>query len=221
MYDGPPVPPHPVVVLDREKSRGGGQHPDLCERLLLETQYPSDIDYRQRADQFITADGQAGRLVDLVRSDAWAVFVTHWQSLYSNGARQGLAGLDEVAARLARTFGPRLLWMTNSQIARYRAVEEACQITPMAGNAIRLDSPFACPDFTLTLQFPDFVGDRMPGVELAGQGNAQSLTREPVHDGQLMPGFWRQDGDRITVCFDLRPGRPDATAALRQPIQMA
>ena len=46
--------------------------------------------------------------------------VTHWQSLYSNGSRQGLAGLDEVASRLARTFGPRLLWMTNGQIARYR-----------------------------------------------------------------------------------------------------
>ena len=204
--DGPPVPPHPVVVLDREKSEAVVSILTYANDYFWQTQYPSDIDYRQRADQFITADGQAGRLVDLVRSGAWGVFVTHWQSLYSNGARQGLAGLDEVAARLARTFGPRLLWMTNGQIARYRAAEEACQITPMAGNAIRLDSPFACSDFTLTLQFPDFVGDRVRGVELAGQGNAQSLTREPVHDGQLMPGFWRQDGDCITVCFDLDRG---------------
>ncbi len=85
-----------------------------------------------------------------MRGGAWATFCTHWQSQYANGSRQGLAGLEVVAQRLADTFGPRLLWMTNSEMARYRAAEEALQTTWLDENTLQLDAAFACPDFTLT-----------------------------------------------------------------------
>ncbi|MBE3038091.1 MAG: hypothetical protein IMZ62_04690 [Chloroflexi bacterium] len=218
----PPVPPHPVVLLDREKGEAVVNILDYADDFFWHTQYPSDISGAQRADKLITADGQAGRLVELMRSGAWATFVTHWQSLYSNGSRQGLAGLDEVAERLARTFGSRLMWVTNSQIARYRAAEEACQFTPLGNRAIQLDSAFGCPDFTLTLQYPkkrvpspDFAEERVKRVELATpSGAVQTLAPDPgAGDNLISPAAWRQApglegqvGDRITVCFDLKRG---------------
>ena len=204
--DDPPLPPSPVVVLDREK--GEAVVSILCNAndYFWNTQYPNGSDAHQAADKFITADGQAGRLVDLLHGDAWAVMVTHWQSLYANGSRQGLAGLDEVAGRLARTFGPRLLWLTNSQIARYRAAEEATRITPLDENTLELDAAFACPDFTLTLQSPTFGAEAVSRVETMQQGNVCTLSQTETSDSLMSSASWQQVGDRVSVCFDLRRG---------------
>lgn len=204
--EDPPLPPPPVVVLDRDK--GEAVVSILCNAndYFWNTQYAAGVNATQAADKFITADGQAGRLVDLIRGDAWAVMVTHWQSLYSNGSRQGLAGLDEVASRLARTYGPRLLWMTNSQIARYRVAEETTRITLLDGETVQFDAVFACPDFTFTLQSPSFGTGRIDGVETVQQGIASPLAQDKADDGQMSSASWRQTSDRITVCFDLQPG---------------
>lgn len=220
--DVPPVPPHPVVLLDREKGEAVVSILAYTDDYFWNLQYPQPPGYLQMADELITADGQAGRLVELMRGGAWATFCSHWQSLYSNGSRQGLAGLDEVAARLARTFGARLMWMTNGEMARYRAAEEACQTTVLSGDAAQLDSAFDCPNFTLTLQYPKkrvpspaFAVQRVSRVELATpSGAVQNLAPDPREgDGLLSPASWKQApglegqvGDRITVCFDLKRG---------------
>lgn len=204
--DEPPLPPPPVVVLDRDK--GEAVVSILCNAndYFWNTQYASGVNATQAADKFITADGQAGRLVDLIRSDAWAVLVTHWQSLYSNGSRQGLAGLDEMAGRLNHTFGARLLWMTNSQIARYRVAEETTQITALDADTIQLDATFACPDFTLTLQSPTSGTGHIKGVEAIQQGSIRVLAQAMAGDGQMSSTSWQQLDDHITVCFDLQRG---------------
>jgi len=213
--DVPPVPPHPVTLLDREKGEAVVSILAYAEDYFWNLQYPQPPGCLQMADELITVDGQAGRLVELIRGGAWATFCSHWQSLYSNGSRQGLAGVDAVAGRLARTFGARLLWVTNSQIARYRAAEEACQFTPLDGRAIQIDSAFGCPDFTLTLRSQAFAEQRVSRVELVTpSGAVQTLAPDPLEgDGLLSPAAWRQVGDRITpstsgvtACFDLQRG---------------
>jgi len=216
--DVPPVPPHPVVLLDREKGEAVVSMLAYADDYFWNLQYPHPLNcesYLQMADELITADGQAGRLVELIRGGAWATFCTHWQSLYSNGSRQGLAGLDEVAARLVRTFGARLMWMTNSEMARYRAAEEACQTTVLSGDAAQLDSAFDCPNFTLTLQYPKKRGpspalaaQRVSRVELVTpSGAVQTLAPDPRDaDNLISPAAWRQTGERLTVCFDVRRG---------------
>jgi hypothetical protein len=219
--DVPPVPPHPVTLLDREKGEAVVSMLAYADDYFWNLQYPDPPGFLQMADELITADGQAGRLVELLRGGAWATFVTHWQSLYSNGSRQGLAGLDAVASRLAHNFGERLLWMTNGEMARYRAAEEACQFTPLGSNAIQIDSAFGCPDFTLPLQSPKNRGPypkkRVPSTALAEErvsqvevttpsGAVQTLAPEPLagdglppkNGGLLSPATWRQVGDRIT-----------------------
>lgn len=204
--DDPPLPPSPVVVLERDKSEAVVSILCNANDYFWNTQYPNVTTAIAAADQLISADGQTGRLVDLLRGDAWAVMVTHWQSLYSNGSRQGLAGLDEVASRLARTFGPRLLWLTNSQIARYRVAEESTQITVPDDETIQLDAAFACPDFTLTLQSAAFGAAQIDGVEIVQQGKSRVLAPDPTTEGKMPSTSWRQVGDRITVCFDLQRG---------------
>jgi hypothetical protein len=198
-----PVPPHPIVVLDRERREAVISILAYADDAFWNTQYPTGPDGMTAADALITADGQAGRLVELIQGDAWAVFVTHWQSIYSNGKRQGLAGLDEVAARLNRTFGPRLLWMTNGEISRYRAAEETTTITRIDDDTFQVHALFACPDFTFSL--PSATVGEVQGAEVVQQGTAQPLTRDGG-DGLMAHSSWRQAADGLTVCFDLQAG---------------
>jgi hypothetical protein len=203
----PPLPPHPITLLDREKREAVVSILAYADDFFWNTQFPATaLTGLQAADNLITADGEAGRLADLIRSDSWTVFVTHWQCLYANGSRHGLIGLDEVGGRLNRTFGPRLLWVTNSEIARYRVAEETTQITPLDGDTIQVDALFACPDFTFTLQSPAVGEKTIMGVEVVRQGNTRALTQDTASDGLMAPASWRQIGDRITFSFDLQAG---------------
>ena len=197
-----PVPPHPVTLLDRERGEAVVSMLAYADDYFWNSQYPNPPSAMEMADELITADGQAGRLVELLRAGAWATFCTHWQSQYSNGSRQGLAGLEEVARRLADTFGGRLLWMTNSAMARYRAAEEALRPTWLDERTLQLDSAFACPDFTLTL-----AGRAAERVEVApAQGAVAALRRADTGDSLMAPGSWQTDGERLTACFDLQRG---------------
>jgi hypothetical protein len=198
----PPVPPHPVTLLDRQKSEAVISILAYADDYFWNMQYPDPPGYLEMADELITADGQSGRLVGLMRGGAWATFCPHWQSLYSNGSRQGLAGLDEVAARLERNYGGRMLWMTNGEMAHYRAAEEACRITALSNRSIQIDSAFGCPDFTLKLQSPALVSR----VELAAPGGAVQTLAPDTGGSLLSPASWRQTGEGLTVCFDLQRG---------------
>ena len=200
--DKPPVPPHPVTLLDRERGEAVVSILAYADDYFWNAQYPNQPGYLQMADELITADGQSGRLVELMRAGAWATFCTHWQSQYSNGSRQGLAGLEEVAQRLANTFGLRLLWMTNSEMARYRAAEEALRTTWLDEHTLQLDSAFTCPDFTLTV-----TGQPVAGVTLTSpQGAVQTLQGASAGTGLMAPGSWQPQGEGLTVCFDLKRG---------------
>jgi hypothetical protein len=201
--DKAPVPPHPVVLLDREKGEAVVSMLAYADDYFWDGQYPGQPGYLEEASQLISADGQAGRLVELMRAGAWATFCTHWQSQYANGSRQGLAGLEVVAERLADTFGPRLLWMTNREMARYRAAQETLQTAWLDENTLQLDAAFACPDFTLTLA----VTRPVEWVELAApQGSLVPMPRAPTGAGLMAHGTWQADGERFTVCFDLQRG---------------
>jgi len=205
-----PVTPHPVVLLDRERGQAVVSILDYTDDYFWNTQWPGALPVGEPEDRLISADGQTGRLVDLIHNGAWVVFTTHWQSLYANGTCQGLDGLGEVAARLRRTFGSQLVWMKNSQIARYRATEESCQITnPHDQDAawLHLDSAFDCPDFTFTIGSSELPDGGIERIQLASLGKeAQPLTRDMSLDGLLMPGSWRLTKAGLSVCLNLMRG---------------
>jgi len=69
------------------------------------------------ADQFLTEDGQGGRLAELFNAGIPIVFHTHWQSLFSNGRRTGLRVLDEVGRRIQALWGDDVRWVKCSELA--------------------------------------------------------------------------------------------------------
>jgi hypothetical protein len=66
------------------------------------------------ADYYITADGQSGRIVELVRSRApYAIFFTHWQGLNPvNGV--GWTAFTQVIQRIQKHLRDQLIWMRPS-----------------------------------------------------------------------------------------------------------
>ncbi len=67
------------------------------------------------ADYYISADGQRGRVVELVRSGApYCIFYAHWQGLNPvNGL--GWAAFVEVVRRVQRHLGDEVVWLRPSQ----------------------------------------------------------------------------------------------------------
>jgi hypothetical protein len=212
-FDPPPLPEHEVVLLDRARDAAVVSIVAYCNDHFWPTQHVTNARAEQLVDELITADGRGGRLAELAAANAWLTLVCHWQTLYSDGSREGLRALDTAAARLARAHGPRLIWLTLSEIARYRAASEACRIDLHSsddGWAIELDSPFECPDFTISLPSTVPVGQ----VALHTEQGAALLACAQAHEPLLPINTWRQDGNRISLCFDLRRGQQ--TLSLRQ-----
>ena len=67
------------------------------------------------ADYYITADGQAGRIVELVRSEApYAIFFSHWQGLNPvNGV--GWQAFTQVIQRIQTHLRDEVIWMRPSE----------------------------------------------------------------------------------------------------------
>ena len=208
-FEGAPFPPPEVVLLDRERGEAVVSIIDYCHDYFWPTQRPTSIGALEVVDRFITVDGSAGRLVELAQGDAWLIFVCHWQSLYSDGTRQGLAALDEVAARLARVHGPRLNWLTLGEIARYRAATEGCDIALRPtddGFEIELQAAFDCPDFTFSVQAPAGIDHADVVLQAPGE-SSRPLQRDDTAEGLLSAGAWRETSAGMSFCFGLRRGR--------------
>ena len=101
------------------------------------------------ADLFITKDLQKGRLVEVIDGKEPAILVCHWPGIYYNGERTGFNIFKEVVSRLNQKYN-NLIWMKNSEIARYWAARKLTVIEP-ANNEIRLRAPFAAENFTLQI----------------------------------------------------------------------
>jgi hypothetical protein len=206
-FEPPPIPQPEVVLLDRARGEAVVDIMAYCNDYFWPTQRITRQRAEQVVDAVISADGRAGRLAELAAADAWLLFVCHWQTIYSDGSREGLKALDQIAARLAHAHGPRLLWLTLSEVARYRAASEGCRMAVRSsgdGWTIELDSAFDCPDFTISMP----ASERIDRVALQPEDAAtQPLIRDPNGNGLLLSRAWREDGERVSLCFDLRRGR--------------
>jgi hypothetical protein len=79
----------------------------------------TDNEYVQSiADKYITADGKEGSLINVLNAGGWPVFVTHWQSLYSNGLETGLRALDEVGRRIQLHLGDKVEWKSCMELTK-------------------------------------------------------------------------------------------------------
>jgi hypothetical protein len=153
-------------------------------------------------DQFITEDGRGGRLPEVLGRGEPAVLVCHWPGIYYNGEEIGFRIFQEIVRRLDAHYD-RLLWMKNSELARYWAAKELTSFTEREG-VVTLRAPFATPRFTLRIRnLPQ--EKRMGKLRLEAAGIKTVLTPvERPHD--LDAGDCWRDGRDVVACFDLPKG---------------
>ncbi len=208
--DDLPVPPPEVVFADRDRGEAVVHIFDYCHDYFWQSQRPESRRAADIVDRFISADGQSGRLADLAAHDAWLVFVCHWQSLYSDGSREGLAALGEVAARLKNTYGNRLRWMPLSEIARYCAASAMCEMHgEQAGDTwiMTFDSAVECPNFTVSINLPESTAYSIDHIQ-AQTPNGATYVLQPEEDfhGILGTSKWVRQDSRVFICFHLQRG---------------
>lgn len=152
-------------------------------------------------DALITADGAAGRLIELYERGGCLTFHTHWQALFSNGSQAGLDGLREIARRLAARFGNRVRWTKCSALARYVAAAQTVAVTLQRATETEMElvweSLYACPDFTVTAQ----LGGDWDLYQVTSDD--ARLTRLADYSRVNCSNSWTRAGSRVTMCFDL------------------
>ncbi|HZT43564.1 MAG TPA: hypothetical protein VFA07_15475 [Chthonomonadaceae bacterium] len=157
------------------------------------------------ADRFVTADGQAGRLVELINGGGPLVLVTHWQSLYSNGSRLGLRTYQEVVARVRALWSDRLAWRKLSEIASQflaaRTVTFEIKATRHSVR-VRATSPFATDILTVSIPTP-WPLYRGPAVQIDGQPVPQVLQASDLEAGK-----WLMRGSIVTASLTLEANQP-------------
>jgi hypothetical protein len=107
------------------------------------------------AGMYISADGQSGRLPEVINHGGYCVFHTHWWALHNHGQQRGFRVYELILGRLRRFYGPRMLWMKCSEIARYRHATATAQLKVSADRrriTIQVLSRIACPDFTFRIK---------------------------------------------------------------------
>jgi hypothetical protein len=151
-----------------------------------------------RADQFITEDGQSGRMVEVIARGEPAVMVCHWPGIYCNGNLDGFRILQTVVNRLGSTYN-NLIWMTNGELARYWAARELTTVK-RAGDSLTISAPFACNAFTLRVEG---TARASPTLESSGQRREFEEAREL---SALSPGTFVRRQQDLVLCFDMPKG---------------
>lgn len=156
-------------------------------------------DVTPEPDRYATADGQSGRLIELIDRGEPGFFLCHWPGLYSNGTKSGFHAFQRVVTTVNGKYGKRLLWMKLSEIARYWAAKELTKITRLRSGC-QLAAPFQCPNFTLRLPAP-----QTGSPHLIRQGEKVQLMRVETDD-KLTAGTFKPSGQDIVVCLNLPQG---------------
>ena len=148
-------------------------------------------------DKFITEDLQNGRMVDVIESGEPAIMVCHWPGIYFNGDKVGFNILKQIEHRLSQKYN-HLSWMKLSEIARYWAAKELTSIS-VDQNTIKLNAPFAAPDFTVRINTVVQKRVTSHGVPLKSVKKLTDLKANSIYI----------DESSTTLCFDLKKGRTE------------
>jgi hypothetical protein len=141
-------------------------------------------------DQFITEDARGGRLPDVIARREPAVLVCHWPGIYCNGHETGFRIFQEVVRRLEATYDD-LVWMKNSELARYWAAKELTGTSASRRTVCSSSAPFACPAFTARIHKSTLMGSLA-----VGQGNRRVALKEVARTA----ANWSRGPGAATTC---------------------
>jgi len=150
-------------------------------------------------DSFITEDLKGGRLPQVIDKGEPAILVCHWPGIYFNGEEIGFNIFKEVVRRIHSKYD-NLLWMKNSEIARYWAAKELTKIETQGGR-ITFSAPFATTRFTVQTKTNSQTAPKL-------MANREPIQLHRVNRLlQLQSQTWYANGRDVTVCFDLPKGK--------------
>ncbi len=157
-------------------------------------------------DLLISADGQSGRLAQVLSAGGPAAFHTHWQTLFSQGRSAGRDAIATVAQRVRDRFHDGVIWTRTLDLATYAAAAAALHIAPDdAGSpsvdtdhgtvVMRLTTPFACKQFTMSLA----TNQPIKAVRLDGKPLTRIESARFLDENTFLVA-----GDRVYICWSLR-----------------
>ena len=148
-------------------------------------------------DLHITEDLQKGRLVEVIDKGEPAILVCHWPGVYFNGEKTGFNIFKQVVSRLNQKY-KNLIWMKNSEIARYWVAKRLTDITSH-DDEIVFKAPFGTERFTV------HINKKIRKMILTHDGKEYILekTSDPLY---LRPGIYCWDQTGTLVSFDLAKG---------------
>jgi hypothetical protein len=150
-------------------------------------------------DRFITEDLQGGRLPQVIDKGEPAILVCHWPGIYYNGLETGFNIFKEVVKRIHCRYD-NLLWMKNSEIARYWAAKELTKIEKQGGR-IAFNAPFSTTRFTILTRTNS---KKSPQLTI----NRKTVQLQQVNSSlQLQSRSWCSQDRDIMICFDLPKGK--------------
>ena len=108
----------PWVALDEGNRTVVSIPSTLHERFWQTIDNPDDSEAHLLAiaDNFLTADGKEGEILQVINTGGWPILCCHWQSLFSNGTEAGLRILEIVASRIDEHLSDRVQWMSFEEI---------------------------------------------------------------------------------------------------------
>ena len=160
-------------------------------------------DRESEPDRYLTADGQQGRMAELIRLGVPAVMLCHWPGMYNQGTESGFKAFQRIVLTLKEVYGDKTHWMKLSEIGRYYAASELTKFETKP-NGLEIQAPFASADFTLLfkptrpLKGAVLVADQK--VELQ-----QVANRKDLRAGKYVLLDDKQNTARC--CFDLPKGK--------------
>lgn len=152
-------------------------------------------------EKFISINGKSGRLPEIIKKDEPAIMVCHWPGIYYNGEEIGFNIFKEIVKRLENNYD-NLVWMKNSEIARYWAARELTSIV-IDKNVIKLKAPFSAPKFTVKISNGNI---KDPVLVHQNKKNNLERTEDTL---QLDSQKWTQLEDETLLCFDLPKGESE------------
>lgn len=158
-----------------------------------------DGDETSQPEKYASDAATSGRMVELIERREPAVMLCHWPGMYTHGTKLGFAAFQKVVLALQQRFAAQTAWMKLSEIARYRAASELTRIE-MQPDGLRLQAPFACPNFTLR------VAAAAPHAPRQVCQDRVHVLTEVADRAALATGTWTGDGQGRILCFDLPKG---------------
>ncbi len=112
----------PTVMVDTAETGRVVHIPNNAKDPFWDTQNPATArqavaSARRQIDSLISPDGKKGKLIELADAGLPLIFISHWQSIFSDGRKIGLEGLNALAERINKHFGNALEWMNFEELA--------------------------------------------------------------------------------------------------------